>query len=109
MPYRESKGKEKTLLVDPTTINSKNRCLFSRAMAGNEVTNWQNYKHELDSYKKAIRRANQSAWPTFCSEIRKTTDAARRRKILSKTADPLAIFRRQMDDQTPVESPRTCS
>jgi len=53
---------------------------------GNKEINWQNYNHELASYKNAIRRAKRTAWQTFCSDIEKTTDAARLRKILSKTA-----------------------
>jgi len=55
------------------------RCLFNIAKAGNEDTNWQNYKHERAFYKKAIRRAKRTAWQTFCSDIEKTTDAARLR------------------------------
>jgi len=34
-----------------------------------------NYKFELASYKKAIRRAKRTAWQTFCSDIEKTTAA----------------------------------
>jgi len=69
-------------------------CLFKRAKAGNEDTNWLNYKYELASYKKAIRRAKRTAWQTFCSDIEKTTDAARLRKILSKTAAPLGYLQK---------------
>jgi len=69
-------------------------CLFNRAKAGNEDTNWQNYKHEQASYKKAIRRAIRTAWQTFCSDIGKTSDAARLRKILSKTAAPLGYLQK---------------
>jgi len=58
------------------------RCLFNRAKAGNEDTNW--HKYELASYKKAIRRAKRTAWQTYCSDIEKTTNAAR-----------LRIFRKQ--------------
>jgi len=61
-------------------------------MAGNEDTNWLNYKYELTSYKKAIRRAKRTAWQTFCSDMEKTTDAARLRKILSKKAAPLGYL-----------------
>jgi len=57
-------------------------------------TNWQNYKNELVSYKKAIRKAKRTAWQTFCSDIEKTTDAARLRKILSKTAAPLGYLQK---------------
>jgi len=57
-------------------------CLFNRAKAGND---WLNYKYELASYKKAIRRAKRTVWQTFCSDIEKTTDAAGLRKILSKS------------------------
>jgi len=70
------------------------RCLFNIAKAGNEDTNWQNYKHERAFYKKAIRRAKRTAWQTFCSDIEKTTDAARLRKILSKTAAPLGYLQK---------------
>jgi len=56
--------------------------LFNRAKAGNEDTNW--HKYELASYKKAIRRAKRTAWQTYCSDIEKTTNAAR-----------LRIFRKQ--------------
>jgi len=70
------------------------RCLFNRAKAGNKDNNWQNYKYELPSYKKAIRRAKRTAWQTFCSEIEKTTDAARLRKILSKTGAPLGYLQK---------------
>jgi len=48
----------------------------------------------LASYKKAIRRAKRTAWQTFCSDIEKTTDAARLRKILSKTAAPLGYLQK---------------
>jgi len=34
------------------------------------------------------------AWQTFCSDIEKTTDAARLRKILSKTATPLGYLQK---------------
>jgi len=34
------------------------------------------------------------AWQTFCSDIEKTTDAARLRKILSKTAAPLGYLQK---------------
>jgi len=60
----------------------------------NEDTNWQNYKHELAPYKKAIRRAKRTAWQTFCSEIEKATDAERLKKILSKTAAPLGYLQK---------------
>jgi len=70
------------------------RCLFNRAKAGNEDTNCLNYKYELASYKKAIRRAKRTAYQTFCSGIEKTTDAARLRKILSKTAAPLGCLQK---------------
>jgi len=69
------------------------RCLLNRAKAGNEDTNWLNYKYEL-AYKKDIRRAKRTAWQTFCSDIEKTTDAARLRKILSKTAAPLGYLQK---------------
>jgi len=70
------------------------RCLFNTAKAGNADTNWQNFKYELASYKKAIRRAKRTAWQTFCSDIERTTDAARLRKILSKTAAPLGYLQK---------------
>jgi len=75
-------------------LSSNCRCLFNRAKAGNEDTNWLNYKFELASHKKAIRRAKRRAWQTFCSDIEKTTDAARLRKILSKTAAPLGYLQK---------------
>jgi len=37
------------------------RGLFNRAKARDEDTIWQNYKHELASDKKAIRRAKRTA------------------------------------------------
>jgi len=70
------------------------RCMFNRAKAGNEDTNWLSYKYKLASYKKAIRRAKRTARQTFCSDIEKTTDAARLRKILSKTAAPLSYLQK---------------
>jgi len=104
MPHWETKGKKKPLwwTQQLSILRTKCRCLFNRAKAGNEDTNWLNYKYELASYKMAIRRAKRTAWQTFCSDIEKTTDAARLRKILSKTAAPLGY-------QTPVKSPWTCS
>jgi len=51
--------------------------LFNRAKAGNEDTNWQNYKHEL-------------AWHSFCSDIEIMTDTERLRNILS----PLGYLQR---------------
>jgi len=70
------------------------RCLLNRVKAGNKDTNWLNYKYELASYKKAIRRAKRTAWQTFCSDIEKTTDAARLGKILSKTAAHLGYLQK---------------
>jgi len=70
------------------------RCLFNRAKAGNEDTNWQNYKYEQASYKKAFRRTKRTAWQTFCSDIEKTTGAARLRNILSKTPAPLGYLQK---------------
>jgi len=63
-------------------------------MAGNKDTNWQNYKYELASYKKAIRRAKRTAWQAFCSDIEKTTDSARLRKLVSKTAASLGYLQK---------------
>jgi len=48
----------------------------------------------LSVYNKAIRRAKRTAWQTFCSDIERTTDAARLRKILSKTAAPLGYLQK---------------
>jgi len=59
-----------------------------------EDPNWLNYKYELASYKKAIRRAKRTAWQTFSSDIEKLTDAAMLRKILSKTAAPLGYLQK---------------
>jgi len=89
-----NQGGGKTPLVDPKIINPQNQCrgLFNRANAGN-ATNWQIYKHELASYKKAIRRAKRTAWQT-CSDIEKRTDSASLRKILSKTAAPLGYLQK---------------
>jgi len=86
-----NQGKEKTpwLTQQLSILRTNCRCLFNRAKVGNEDTNRQNYKHELASYNKAIRRGKRTAWRTFCSDIEKTTDAARLRKILSKTATHL--------------------
>jgi len=60
MPYRETKGKEKPpwSTQQLSILRSKCRCLFNRAKAGNEDTNWQNYKHELASYKKKKSERN---------------------------------------------------
>jgi len=77
-----------------STLRTNCRCLFNRAMAGNEDTNWLNYKYKISSYKKDIRRAKRTAWQTFCSDIEKTTDAARLRKILSKIAEPLGYLQK---------------
>jgi len=52
-------------------------------------------------YKKAIRRAKRTAWQTFFSDIEKSTDAERLRKILSKTAAPLGYLQK-VHNQTPV-------
>jgi len=93
MPHRETKGKENAPLVDPTTINPQNQ-LPNRAKAENEDPNWENYKHKIVSYKKAIRRAKRTAWQTFRFDIEKTTDAARLRKILCKTAAPLGCLQK---------------
>jgi len=41
-----------------------------------------------------IRRAKRTAWQTFCSDIENTTNAARLRKILSKTAAPLTYLQK---------------
>jgi len=70
------------------------RCLINRAKAENEDANWLNFKYELASYRKAIRRAKRTAWQTFCSDMEKTTDAARLRKILSKAAAPLGYLQK---------------
>jgi len=96
MPHRETKGKEKTpwWTQQLSNLRTNCRCLFNRAKAGNEGTNWLNYKYELASYKKAIRRAKRTTWQTFCSDIERTTDAARLRKILSKTAAPLGYLQK---------------
>jgi len=70
-PTEKPRGRKKSpwwtqqLLILRTNCS----CLFNRAEAGNEDTNWLNYKFELVSYKKAIRRAKRSAWQTFCSDI----------------------------------------
>jgi len=76
MPHRGNQGEGKNPLVDPTIIISSEpailrincRGLFNRANAGNEGTNWLNYKYER-TYKKAIKRAKRTAWQTYCSDI----------------------------------------
>jgi len=83
MPHRETMGS--------LILRTNCRWLFNRAKAGKEDTNWLNYKYELASYKKAIRREKRTAWQTFCSDVEKTTDAARLKKLLSKTAAPLGL------------------
>jgi len=92
--HRETKGEEKppwwTHQLSILRINC--RGLFNRAKAGNEDTYWQNYNHELASYKKAIKRVKRTAWQTPCSDIEKSTDVARLRKILSRTAVPLGYL-----------------
>jgi len=64
MTHRETKGKEKTpwWTQQLSILRTTCRCLFSRAKAGYEDTNWLNYKYELASYKKTIRRAKRTAW-----------------------------------------------
>jgi len=96
MPHRETKGKEKPpwWTQELSILKTNCRCLFNTAKAKNEDTNWENYKHELASYQKAIRRAERVAWQTFCSDIEKTTDTARIRKMLSKTAAPLGYLQK---------------
>jgi len=96
MPHRETKGEEKTpwWTQQLSILRTNCRGLFKRAKAGNEDTNWQNYKHKLASSKKAIKRAKRTAWQTFCSDIEKTTDAASLRKILSKTAAPFGYLQK---------------
>jgi len=77
MPHRETKGKEKPpcWTQQLSILRTHCRFLFNRAKAIKD-TNWQNYKHELASFKKDIRRTKRTALQTFCSDIEKTTEAA---------------------------------
>ncbi|KAH8351283.1 hypothetical protein KR084_009543, partial [Drosophila pseudotakahashii] len=95
-PIGKPRGKKKPpwWTQQLSILRSSCRGLFNRAKAGNEETNWQCYKRELASYKKALKRAKRAAWHTFCSDIEETTDAARLRKILSKTAAPLGYLQK---------------
>ncbi|KAL7724401.1 hypothetical protein ACLKA6_008748 [Drosophila palustris] len=76
------------------------RTLFNQAKASNLVEAWTKYKLQLAEYKKEIRRANRSSWHSFCSEIESTTEAARLRKILSKSAPTLGYLKRDNDTWT---------
>ncbi|KAL7726321.1 hypothetical protein ACLKA6_010227 [Drosophila palustris] len=76
------------------------RTLFNQAKASNLVEAWTKYKLQLAEYKKEIRRAKRSSWHSFCSEIESTTEAARLRKILSKSAPTLGYLKRDNDTWT---------
>ncbi|KAM8718995.1 hypothetical protein ACLKA7_011660 [Drosophila subpalustris] len=76
------------------------RTLFNQAKASNLVEAWIQYKLQLAEYKKEIRRAKRSSWHSFCSEIESTTEAARLRKILSKSAPTLGYLKRDNDTWT---------
>jgi len=89
-PPEKPRGRTQQLSI----LRTNCRCLFNRAKAGNEDTNWLNYKYELASYKKAIKKSKRTAWQTFCSDIQKTTDDSRLRKILSKTSAPLGYLQK---------------
>jgi len=104
-PTGKPRGRKKTpwWTQQQSILRTNCRCLLKRAKAGNEGTNWQNYKYELASYKKAIRRAKRTALQTFCSDIGSGKYSLRQPRLW-------AIFRKQMDHgQTPVKSPWTCS
>jgi len=62
-PTGKSKGRKKPpwWTQQISILRTNCRCLFNRAKAGNEDTNWQNYKYELAYYKNAIRRAKRTA------------------------------------------------
>ncbi|KAM8718963.1 hypothetical protein ACLKA7_011635 [Drosophila subpalustris] len=76
------------------------RTLFNQAKASNLVEAWIQDKLQLAEYKKEIRRAKRSSWHSFCSEIESTTEAARLRKILSKSAPTLGYLKRDNDTWT---------
>ncbi|KAM8719035.1 hypothetical protein ACLKA7_011698 [Drosophila subpalustris] len=76
------------------------RTLFNQAKTSNLVEAWIKYKLQLAEYKKEIRRAKRSSWHSFCSEIESTTEAARLRKILSKSAPTLGYLKRDNDTWT---------
>lgn len=50
--------------------------------------NWTAYKSLVNKYNKARKEAKSSEWKKFCEDVESTKDAARLRKILSKTYSP---------------------
>ncbi|XP_043071893.1 uncharacterized protein LOC122322821 [Drosophila grimshawi] len=70
------------------------RSLFNAAKAENNDQQWSKYKLSLAEYKIATRREKRKSWRDFCTEIDSTTEAARLRKVLSKTTPALGYLKK---------------
>ncbi|KAM8714824.1 hypothetical protein ACLKA7_001227 [Drosophila subpalustris] len=81
-------------------LRKKSRTLFNQAKASDLNEAWLNYKRQLAVYKKEIRRAKRHSWRAFCSDIESTSEAARLRKILSKSSPSLGYIRNDNDTWT---------
>ncbi|KAL7726548.1 hypothetical protein ACLKA6_010413 [Drosophila palustris] len=81
-------------------LRKKSRTLFNQAKESDLNEAWLNYKRQLAVYKKEIRRAKRHSWRAFCSDIESTSEAARLRKILSKSSPSLGYIRNDNDTWT---------
>uniref|UniRef100_UPI002FDC4D76 hypothetical protein n=1 Tax=Streptomyces sp. IBSBF 2390 TaxID=2903533 RepID=UPI002FDC4D76 len=57
---------------------------------------WDVYKSLVNDYNKARKKAKTEGWKKFCEDIESTKDAARLRKVLSKSHAPPTHL--QLDD-----------
>ncbi|KAM8714826.1 hypothetical protein ACLKA7_001229 [Drosophila subpalustris] len=81
-------------------LRKRSRTLFNQAKASDINEAWLNYKRQLAVYKKEIRRAKRHSWRGFCSDIESTSEAARLRKILSKSSPSLGYIKNDNDTWT---------
>ncbi|KAH8233854.1 hypothetical protein KR026_000097, partial [Drosophila bipectinata] len=67
-------------------FKTKSRKAFNFARKTNSETAWESYKADLRQYNKELRKAKRNAWAKFCSNIQKTSEASRLRKVFATTA-----------------------
>lgn len=97
------KGKDRKLPPFFTPeILALRRKVRSQYNTSSKSGDWTVYRTLLTEYKKELRAEKRRAWTTFCESVDSTNEAARLRKILSKSPTPPSFI--QKDDGSWAES-----
>lgn len=69
-----------------------NKAKSLRVGTPERITLFDSYYSQLRTYKNNMQRAKRVSWQAYCESVEDTTDAARLRKVLSKTNSTLSYI-----------------